>query len=295
MDSSREDSAFARLGRQSRARRKETELRLEEEGDESGRAYGGEQETRRQGKQAFSYADPETGRGGGGDMAGKLAALSHNLPFIGGLGELSLTHALRWLLWLGAVLFSLAGLGLVVAGAGAGMLALGSASAAIMPALADASSGAQSASASVAAFAQGVASVQNMSNGTAMGLANLSAGLNQTAANLDSLGGLSGLPGLGSLDFRAPASSLRQSAAALAGAGASAQAGAESVQQAAAGLGDVADSLNRVSVDLDNAKAQAAGAIFWMQTGLAAIGAAGALLLMGVLGLALAYGPPKRN
>jgi hypothetical protein len=296
MEASREDSAFARLGRESRARRKGEELRLQEEDDEAERAYSREHETRRQSRPAFADNDPETGRGGGsGGMTGWLAGFSRNLPFVGALGELSLTHALRWLLWLGAVLFSLAGLGLVVAGAGAGMLALGSASAAAMPVLADASSTAQSAALSVGAAGRGIANVQNLSSGAAMGLANLSIGLNQTADNLDRLGGLSILPGLGSIDFRTPALSLRQSAAAMSGAGLGAQAGGESLQEAAAQLGAVADSLNRVSSDLDNVKAQVASAIFWAQVGLDALGAAGALLLTGVLGLALAYGPPKKN
>ncbi|VVB57446.1 Uncharacterised protein [uncultured archaeon] len=237
--------------------------------------------------------DPETGASSG--LTGKLADMTQSVPLIGGLGDLSLTYALRWLLWLAAVLLSLTGLGLVIVGSAGGVLALGSVSAAAGPVLTDAGAGVETAAMSLEDAGSMTANFSQVSLGTAGALSNLSQGLTQTATNLDSLSSLSKVPGMGALDFSASSTSLRAASSGLGDAIASAQAGGTAGEQAAAHVREIAGSLHAISADLNNARAQVEAAVLWMQIGVLGLGAGTGALLSGVLLLALSYGPPKKN
>ena len=227
-------------------------------------------------------------------MSGQISGWTRNAPLLGQLGDFSPTHAFRWLLWLAAVLGSLAGIVAVLAGTIAIIWALGPVAASTNSVLGAAAGGTSNLADSLDSASAMVANVSNVSSTIADSLTNMSIGLGKTA---DSVENLKNIPGQqnGQVDWTGAAASLRNSDAGLqTAAGEARDAGNNSVQTAA-GISEAAGNLRSMSSDFGSAQGAVSGAVMYAQIGIGLMGLAVALLLGGVLALSLAYGPPKKN
>ena len=229
--------------------------------------------------------EPEPG------MAGRLAHLTQNAPFLSFLGGLSPTYAIRWLLWLFAVLGSLIGLCLVIIGTLSGLLVLGPLSSSAQAILSDASATTLSAAGGVDAAMPLSSAMATVTNSTADSLLNLTVGLNSMGNSLQGLSNIGGIDtGLGT-----SAAAMHGAAASLGPAITTLQGAGSSANDASARMTEVGDSLRRASADLDTARQSVGVSVFYAQVGIAAFGLALAALLTGVFCLAVAYGPPKKS
>jgi len=221
----------------------------------------------------------------------RLARLTQTAPLLSNLGGLSPTYAIRWLLWLFAVLGSLSGICLVMAGTVAGLLMLGPLSSSAQAVLSDASSASLAAAGGIDAAAPLTSVVANVTNSTANSLVNVSEGLNSMSTSLDSLSSIAGInTGLGTsaASMRAAASNLAPAIASLQGAG-------QSSSDLSLRLSEAGDSLRKSSEDLSALRQSVGMSIFYAQVMVVMFGLGLSILLSGVLMLALAYGPPKKN
>lgn len=221
----------------------------------------------------------------------RLAHMAQTAPFLSNLGGLSPTYAIRWLLWLFAVLGSLSGLCLVMAGMAAGLLMLGPLSSSSQAVLSDASATTLAAAGGVDAALPLTSVVANVTNSTANSLVNLSSGLNSMGSSLDGLSIIGGInTGLGS-----SAASMRGAASNLAPAIASLQSAGSSSSDMGLRMSEAAESLRKASEDLSTLRQSIGLSVFYAQVMVVMFSLALAALLSGVLMLALSYGPPKRN
>ncbi len=229
----------------------------------------------------------------GPGLSGQIADLAQNVPFLGQLGDFSPTHALRWLLWLAAVLGSIFGIVAVLVGTLLIILAVGPVATSTNEVLGSASSGVFSLAGSLDGTSAMVANMSNVSSTMSGSLSNMSAGLGKTA---DSIESLKNLPGQGAgTNWIESASSLRSSSSGLQTAAAQARDAGSGGAQAAAGISSAAESLRTMSSGLLTTQNSISSAATYAQIGIACMGLAVAMLLGGVFALALAYGPPKKN
>jgi len=221
----------------------------------------------------------------------RLANITRNAPLLSNLGGLSPTYAIRWLLWLFVVLGSLSGLCLVMAGTAAGLMMLGPISSSAQAVLSDASATTLAAAGGIDAAVPLTGVVTNVTNSTADSLVNLSAGLNSMGSSLDSLSSIAGInTGLGS-----SAASMRGAAANLAPAIAALQGAGQSSSDMSLRMSEAGDSLRKASEDLSTMRQSIGMSVFYAQVMVVMFGFGLIVLLSGVLMLALAYGPPKKN
>lgn len=220
-----------------------------------------------------------------------LANMTRNAPFLSSLGGLSPTYAIRWLLWLFAVLGSLSGICLVVVGTLAGLMVLGPLSTSIQAVLSDAGSTVDAAAGGVDAAMPLTIVMVNVSNSTAGSLLNISLGLNSMGSSLDSLSNIAGIDtGLGT-----SAASMRGAAANLAPAIASLQGVGTSASDLNLRLTETSASMRKASENLSATRQSIGMSVFYAQLMVVMFGLGLMVMLSGVLMLALAYGPPKKN
>lgn len=228
-----------------------------------------------------------------GSLSGQIVGWTKNAPFLGQLGDFSPTYAFRWLLWLAAVLGSLVGLLAVLAGTFAVILAVAPVASSTNDVLGAAASGTYNLADSLDSASVMVANMSNVSSTIADSLMNMSIGLGKTA---DGIENLRSLPGQGGQEnWAGAAASLRASDAGLKTSAAQAREAGNSSVQAAAGISASAGNLRAMSSAFLTTQGAVAGAVMYAQIGIGLMGLALALLLGGVLALALAYGPPKKE
>lgn len=226
-------------------------------------------------------------------LSGQIVGWTKNAPLLGQLGEFSPTHAFRWLLWLAAVLGSIAGILAVLAGTLALLWSLGPVAASTNNVLGAAAGGAYNMADSLDGTSSMVANMSNVSGTMADSLANMNIGLGKTA---DSIESLKNLPGQGGQeDWAGAAASLRASSASLQASVVQARDAGIGGAEAAVGISGAASNLRTMSSNLMTAQVAVSSATMYAQIGIGLMGMAVALLLGGVLALALAYGPPKKE
>ncbi len=241
----------------------------------------------------FRFSDPETaGAGQSGGMVDKLADWTASAPLLGQLGDFSLTLALRWLLWLLAVLLCLAGMIAVLGGAGLGYMAIGTLSNSIVQPLDAASLAMGDASNSISSYGLMAANVSNATGTMAGSMRNLSEGLNGSAATLQSL---VTVPIIGSQlgGLSTAAGQLQQSSSGLDAAAGQLDAAGKAGGDATATLQTVAGDLADMGNKLQTSRQMVVSGMAGLQVAVLAAGAGLELLLGSTLCLALAYGPPR--
>jgi uncharacterized membrane protein YphA (DoxX/SURF4 family) len=255
-----------------------------------GKEWDGEKKKKQKPSEMESKAEKEEGK-----IAGKMAEIAQNAPILSFFSKFSAGYAIRWLLWIFAVLSSLIGIVIVVIGTISAIFALSTISSPSVAILSDASLAIQSTALGVAAYANIEKNLTEASGSAAIALDKLGEGLNKTAQNLELLNKISGLPGMGGFNIGEASYSIREAAASIADSSKSIKAGAAGGQEIETKLLGVKESLLNISADLQNAKAGVLNAIFFAEISIAGIGIAVGLMLGGVLAIALAYGPPKKD
>lgn len=228
------------------------------------------------------------------ELVSQLADWTEQAPLLGWLGDFSIGHALRFLMWLAAILLCMAGLGLGAAGTALGFVAVGSLSSSISKPLDSAAITLSDASASLSGAGAIGANVTGAAGPLASSLRNLSGGLGATAQTLRALASLPALgAGLGGLN--GAAAQIEQSSADMGTAANAISAAGQGSADSLAGLAKVGEDLNTMSGGLQQAKRTAQSALATLQWAVLGLGGALEMMLGGTLLLAIAYGPPKRE